>query len=114
MNNVVRQVRQHPRIPVEIAGECLILAGATEGVAMSEVMIGNLSVGGCRLHADPGYFADGCEVAIRFGDVATVRGMVCWSTQNDVGVRFFERLMPALVEQLADPLRAKRHLRSVA
>lgn len=114
MNTIVYRLREHLRTPVEIEGECLIVAGPSAGEAMSAVTIINISIGGCQVRARPGYLTDGCEVAIRFGDIATLRGMVCWSTEAGVGVRFVERLAPSLLQRLIDGGRGKRHLRSVA
>lgn len=113
MNHVVYDLREHSRTPVEIEAECLIVAGPG-AATMSEVAIVNLSIGGCQIRACPGFLSDGCDVAIRFGDLATVRGMVCWSSEIGVGVRFFERLSPSLLQQLVDTSRPAARLRSVA
>ena len=52
MSNVVYHVRAHPRTSVEIEAECLILADQSAGApAMGEVMIVNLSIGGCQVRA---------------------------------------------------------------
>ena len=115
MSNVVYHVRAHPRIPVEIEAECLIVAGGSDTApTMGEVTIVNLSIGGCQLRACPGLISDGCEVAIRFGAMATVRGMVCWTTETGVGVRFFDKLSSSLLQHLVDSGRPVARLRSVA
>ena len=114
MSDVVYHVRAHPRMPVEIEAECLIVAGSNIAPAMAEVTIVNLSIGGCQIRACPGFLSDGCEIALRFGAIATVRGMVCWSTETGVGVRFFEKLSPSVLRHLVDTGRPVAHLRSVA
>ena len=113
-SDVVYHVRAHPRISVEIAAECLIVAGSDIAPAMGEVTIVNLSIGGCQIRACPELLSDGCEVALRFGAMATVRGMVCWSTDTAVGVRFFEKLASSLLQHLVDTGRPVARLRSVA
>ncbi len=110
----IHKLREHPRTPVDIVAECLILAGVTEGREMSEISITNISLGGCQVRANPGYLADHCEVAIRFGDLATVRGRICWRTEVDIGVRFFEKLSPSFLKYLVGTSRTRQALRSVA
>lgn len=113
MSNVVYRVREHLRTPVEIEAECWIVAGPG-AATMSAATIVNLSIGGCQIRACPGFVAEGSDVAIRFGDVATVRGMVCWSSEIGVGVRFLEKLSPELLQELIDTSRPATRLRSVA
>ena len=113
MSYVVYDLRTHARTPVEIEAECLIVAGPG-AATMGAVKIVNLSIGGCQIRARPGFLSEGCDVAIRFGAAATVRGMVCWSSEIGVGVRFFERLSPSLLQHLAETNRPLGRLRSVA
>ena len=114
MSNIANHVREHPRTPVDIVAECLILSGVSAGGQMSEISITNISIGGCHIRADPGYLSDDCEVAIRFGDLATVRGRICWRNEIDFGVRFLEKLSPSFLKCLVETSRTKWALRSVA
>lgn len=82
MSKTEYRQREHARSIVEIEAQCLIVAGFS-----ADVVITDISPGGCQLRAKQGYLTRGWSVGIQFAGMNILRGTVCWTTENTVGRR---------------------------
>ena len=60
----------------------------------------DLSVDGCMIEALEGSFAEGDVLSIEFEQEIGAEGEVVWQRENCMGIRFFKRLHPVIVQYL--------------
>ncbi|MET0251908.1 MAG: PilZ domain-containing protein [Novosphingobium sp.] len=104
-----QRVRAHPRTFVEIEARCLIVAGFA-----ADVLVTNISAGGCEVRAKAGYLSEGWSVGIAFEGMNPLRGVVCWTSDTTVGVRFAARLSSSVHRRLLERSRTAPRLQQDA
>jgi hypothetical protein len=88
------QTRQSPRRNIKVPGR--YFTGVGDPI---DVMIGDISEGGCRFVIDPRLVSLGSQLQVTIGGSGPHRAVVRWLEKGVAGVTFQRKLNPELIEQ---------------
>jgi len=87
------------RYPVSVPGRYRLGRGVPR-----DVMVLDLSEGGCRFFDKFGTLREGATLTFRIGSIGPIPAVVAWSTGQEVGVNFENDLYGPVFEHIRDQL----------